>query len=54
LKLLYWSFEPPFISKVNVCEPIIALTIIYIGTISYISSGSFNICGVNYQNRTAA
>ena len=31
-----------------------ALTIIYIGIISYISSGSFNICGVNYQNRTAA
>jgi len=31
LKLLYWSFEPPFISKVNVCEPIIALTIIYMG-----------------------
>ena len=29
-----------------------ALTIIYIGIISYISSGSFNICGVNYQNRT--
>ena len=37
MKLLYWSFEPPFISKVNVCEPIIALTIIYIITIFSIS-----------------